>query len=190
VLNRMLEMPPERRADSSIAGLFADPSRLQPERRAEAIAEVIRRDGLGYSVDVLLASTRSLLAEYTRPGPGSLWHDAAKVTAPTLLIHGSHDRLVMPTMAVRAARTFPNCRVVLLPRVGHVAMMERPVEVAAEMREFLHRAYQQQAAASTAQLETAQPETAQPETAQSETGLVQPDGGRSRTALLRPQHGC
>jgi len=173
LLNRMLEMPPERRADTSIAGLFADPSRLQPERRAEVIAEVIRRDSLGYSVDVLLASTRSLLAEYTRPGSGSLWHDAAKVTAPTLLIHGSHDRLVMPTMAVRAARTFPNCRVVLLPRVGHVAMMERPAQVAAELREFLHWA---QATAA--------------DTAQPETGVVQPDGGRSRSGLLRPQHGC
>lgn len=181
VLNRMLEMPPERRADSSIADLFADPSRLQPERRAEAIAEVIRRDGLGYSVDVLLASTRSLLAEYTRPGSGSLWHDAANVTAPTLLIHGSHDRLVMPTMAVRAARTFPNCRVVLLPRVGHVAMMERPAQVAAEMREFLHWAGQQDAATA---------DTAHGETAPPETGVVQPDGGRGRTGLLRPQHGC
>jgi pimeloyl-ACP methyl ester carboxylesterase len=191
VLNRMLEMPPERRADSSIAGLFADPSRLQPERRAEAIAEVIRRDSLGYSVDVLLASTRSLLAEYTRPGSGSLWHDAEKVTAPTLLIHGSHDRLVMPTMAVRAARTFPNCRVVLLPRVGHVAMMERPGQVAAEMREFLHWARPRQAAAGNpAETSTVQPSTVQPNTVQSETGVAQLDGGRGRTGLLRPQHGC
>jgi len=180
LLNRMLEMPPERRADTSIAGLFADPSRLLPERRAEAIAEVIRRDGLGYSVDVLLASTRSLLAEYTRPGSGSLWHDAARVTAPTLLIHGSHDRLVMPTMAVRAARTFPNCRVVLLPRVGHVAMMERPATVAAELREFLHRARQQAAAANTVQSDPAA----------QEAGAAQPDGARNRTGLLRPQHGC
>jgi pimeloyl-ACP methyl ester carboxylesterase len=181
LLNRMLDMPPERRADTSIAGLFADPSRLQPERRAEAIAEVIRRDGLGYSVDVLLASTRSLLAEYTRPGSGSLWHDAARVTAPTLLIHGSHDRLVMPTMAVRAARTFPNCRVVLLPRVGHVAMMERPATVAAEMREFLHRARQQLAAAAS---------SVQFDPAAQEAGAAQPDGARNRTGLLRPQHGC
>ena len=62
------------------------------------------------------------------------------MTAPTLLIHGSHDRLVNPGMAGRAARTFPNCRVIVLPRIGHVAMMERPEEVAAEMRDFLRRA--------------------------------------------------
>jgi pimeloyl-ACP methyl ester carboxylesterase len=137
LLTKMQTLPPERRADTSISELYVDPARLVPERRAEAIAEVIRRDGLGYSVDALLRSARSLVTEYTRPGPASLWGDAAKVNVPTLLIHGSHDRLVNPGMAGRAARTFPNCRVVVLPRIGHVAMMERPDLVATEMRYFL-----------------------------------------------------
>jgi pimeloyl-ACP methyl ester carboxylesterase len=140
LVNKMQAIPPERRTETSIAELYVDPNRILPERRAEAIAELIRRDGLGYSVDALLGSARSLLTEYTRPGPGSLWADAARVAAPTLLIHGSHDRLVNPGMSGRAARTFPNCRVIVLPRIGHVAMMERPDEVAAEMRDFLRRA--------------------------------------------------
>jgi pimeloyl-ACP methyl ester carboxylesterase len=59
------------------------------------------------------------------------------VTAPTLIIHGSHDRLVSPAMSGKAARAFRYGRVVVLPRIGHVAMMERPDLVAAEMREFL-----------------------------------------------------
>ena len=104
-------MPPERRTDTSVSELYADPSRMRPERRAEAIAEVIRRDRLGYAADVLLGSTRALVAEYTRPGPASLWHDAALVTAPTLVIYGSHDRLVSPALAARAARTFRYGRV-------------------------------------------------------------------------------
>jgi pimeloyl-ACP methyl ester carboxylesterase len=140
LVTKMQTIPPERRAQTSAAELYVDPDRIQPERRAEAIEEMIRRDGLGYSVDALLFSARSLLTEYTRPGPASLWADAARVTAPTLLIHGSHDRLVNPGMSGRAARTFPNCRVIVLPRIGHVAMMERPEEVAAEMRDFLRRA--------------------------------------------------
>jgi pimeloyl-ACP methyl ester carboxylesterase len=139
LLTKMQSIPPERRADTSIAELYVDPARLQPERRAEAIAEVIRRDALGYAVDALHGSARSLLTEYARPGPGSLWADAARVTAPTLLIHGSHDRLVNPAMSGRAARTFPDCRVIVLPRVGHVAMMELPDLTAAEVREFLRR---------------------------------------------------
>ena len=138
--NKMLALPAADRTDRSTTELYADPGRLAPQRRDEAIAEVIRRDGLPYSLDALLGSGRALVGEYTRPGPRSLWHDAALVTAPTLIIHGSHDRLVNPSTAGRAARTFPNCRVVVLPRVGHVAMMERPDLVAHELREFLHGA--------------------------------------------------
>src|SRR6266481_9790042 len=135
LLSRMVVMPPEQRADASIAELYAEPGRLAPERRAEAIDEVKRRDTLDYSIDALLGSAKALVAEYARPGPGSLWHDASLVTAPTLVIHGSHDRLVNPALAGRAARTFRNCRAVVLPRTGHVAMMERPDVVAREMRE-------------------------------------------------------
>jgi pimeloyl-ACP methyl ester carboxylesterase len=137
VMKRMLAVPPERRTDMTIGDLFADPTRMRPERRAEAVSEVIRRDGLGYATEVLLGSTRAVVTEYLRKGPMSLWRDAARVTAPTLVIHGSHDRLVNPATAARAARTFKSCRVLVLPRIGHVAMMERPDLVAAEMREFL-----------------------------------------------------
>lgn len=140
LLTRLQAVPPERRTDTAIAELYMDPARLQPQRRAEAIAEVIRRDALAHSADALLGSARSLLTEYARPGPFSLWADAARVTAPTLLIYGSHDRLVNPATAGRAARTFPDCRVIVLARTGHVAMMERPDLVAAEMRQFLRAA--------------------------------------------------
>jgi pimeloyl-ACP methyl ester carboxylesterase len=137
IMDRMLQLPAEKRTDMTIGDLYADPSLMEPERRAEAISEVVRRDGLGYASDVLLNSGRALVAEYMRRGPGSLWWDAARVAAPALVIHGSHDRLVNPSTAGRAARTFRWCRVVVLPRLGHVAMMERPDLVAAEMREFL-----------------------------------------------------
>ena len=137
VLKRYQTLPPERRADMTINDLFADPSLLHRDRRAEAVAEVIRRDGLAYAHDALLRSGRALVAEYTRSGPGSLWRDAARVTAPTLVIHGSHDRLVNPATAARAARSFRYGRAVVLPRIGHVAMMERPDLVAAEMQDFI-----------------------------------------------------
>jgi pimeloyl-ACP methyl ester carboxylesterase len=137
LLRRLQQIPPERRTEMTINDLYADPSLLPSERRAEAIAEVIRRDGLDYAGDALLRSGRALVTEYTRSGPGSLWRDAARVTAPTLVIHGSHDRLVNPSTAGRAARSFRYGRVVVLPRIGHVAMMERPDLVAAEMQEFI-----------------------------------------------------
>lgn len=140
LLTKMLEMPPAKRADTSVAELYADPGRLPPGRREEAIAEIIRRDRLDYAVEAMLGSTKALVAEYAKPGPAPLWRDAARVTAPTLILHGSHDRLVNPASAGRAARTFRHGRVVVLPRIGHVAMMERPDLVAAEIREFLRTA--------------------------------------------------
>jgi pimeloyl-ACP methyl ester carboxylesterase len=137
IMSKMQQLPAAKRTDMTYMDLYADPRLLPPERRAEAIAEVMRRDGLAHAVDALIESGRALVSAYMRRGPGSLWRDAALVAAPTLVVHGSHDRLVNPVTAARAARTFRNCRVVVLPRIGHVAMMERPDLFAAEMRDFL-----------------------------------------------------
>jgi pimeloyl-ACP methyl ester carboxylesterase len=137
IMTKMQQLPADKRTDMTYLDLYANPRLLPPERRAEAIAEVTRRDGLAYAKEALIESGRALVGEYMRRGPGSLWRDAALVAAPTLVVHGSHDRLVNPVTAARAARTFRNCRVVVLPRIGHVAMMERPDLVAAEMRDFL-----------------------------------------------------
>lgn len=132
-----LRMSAQDRASVLIRDVYADPDRLHPKRRAEEIAEMTRREGLGYSDAALVAAARGLVAEYFRQGPRSLWRDAVRVTAPTLVIYGSHDKLVRPSMAAGAARVFSGARVVLLPRTGHVAMMERPGLVANEMRGLL-----------------------------------------------------
>jgi pimeloyl-ACP methyl ester carboxylesterase len=137
LLTRAQRISAEDRASMVIRDVYADPSLVHAKRRAEEVDELIRRDGLGYAEDVLLATARGLVAEYVRRGPRALWRDAVRVTAPTLVIYGSHDRLVRPAMAALAARAFRNARVVVLPRIGHVAMMERPGLVAKEMRGML-----------------------------------------------------
>jgi pimeloyl-ACP methyl ester carboxylesterase len=120
----------------SLRDVYADPTLVHPKRLAEETAELERRDALGYAGEVLLGAGRGLVSEYLRRGPRSLWNDAARVTAPTLVIYGSHDRLVRPAMAAPAARAFRGARVVVLSRTGHVAMMEHPGLVAKEMREL------------------------------------------------------
>ena len=47
--------------------------------------------------------------------------------------YGSRDRLVDARMAGRAARQFRDARIVVMPRTGHVAHMEHPEAVAAEI---------------------------------------------------------
>jgi pimeloyl-ACP methyl ester carboxylesterase len=137
LIDRMSRHPASGRTDMSIRELFYDPGAMHPLRRDEEIAELARRDGLGYAPTALVRSARSLVAEYFKVGRRSLWRDAEAVTAPTLVLHGSGDRLVNPVMAVKAARSFRSGRVVVLPAVGHVAMMERPAAVADEIGLFL-----------------------------------------------------
>lgn len=137
LMKSIQKLPASDRSARTIRDVYADPGLMHELRRSAEAAELARRDDLGYASEVLLGSARSLVAEYLRWGPGSLWRDAARVTAPALIIHGSHDRLVNPAMAGKAARVFRNSRVVVLPRIGHVAMMERPDLVAAEMRAML-----------------------------------------------------
>ncbi|HEY2549352.1 MAG TPA: alpha/beta hydrolase [Streptosporangiaceae bacterium] len=137
LMTKFQRLPAEVRSSRTIRDVFGDPSLMHPQRRTEEAAELIRRDQLSYAAAVFVGSARSLVAEYTRVGRGTLWRDAARVAAPALVIHGSHDRLVHPAMAGRAARAFRSGRAVVLPGVGHVAMMERPDLVAGEMRTLL-----------------------------------------------------
>ena len=79
-------------------------------------------------------------ARRSRPRPLSLWRAAERVQAPTLVLFGSHDRLVSPALAVPAARAFKNAQVEVLPHIGHIGQMERPDLVAARFREMVDRA--------------------------------------------------
>ncbi|MEU4329407.1 alpha/beta fold hydrolase [Nonomuraea dietziae] len=137
VADRLRFLPPEQRINASFAMCYADASLVHPSRLREAVEELRRRDGLPYAGRALIGSTRGIVAEYLRLGEQNLWRQAARVTAPTLVIHGRRDRLVRPATARRALRTFPQVRLVLLRNAGHVAQMEVPAAVAAEARRLI-----------------------------------------------------
>lgn len=136
-IRRAAKFPARQRVAATLHDVYYDDSVVHPARLAAETAEVERQDELGYAGTVLLQSARGVIGEYFRRGPATLWREATQVRAPALVTYGSHDRLVDPRMAGRAARAFPDARVVVLQRVGHVAMMERPADVAAEMRLML-----------------------------------------------------
>lgn len=139
-VGRLVHLPPERRIRATMAMCYADSGRVHPLRLEDAVTELRRRDALPYAAPALLRSARALVNEYFRRGDESLWRLAARVTAPTLVIHGRRDRLVDPRMAARAGRTFPDVRLVLLPDAGHVAQMEYPEVVARHMRHLIRDA--------------------------------------------------
>jgi pimeloyl-ACP methyl ester carboxylesterase len=125
--------PPERRVAGVIATCYSNPGLYPQARFAAEVAELNRRDTFEYAAAALVGSARALSAEFLRQGRHSPWRDAARVTAPTLVIYGQQDRLVDPRAAGRAAHRFSDARVVVLPRTGHVAQMEHPALVAAEI---------------------------------------------------------
>jgi pimeloyl-ACP methyl ester carboxylesterase len=137
---RWARVPPENRVAGVYSTCYYDPAVLHPDRFAQEVAALRRRDELGYGVASLVGAARTLVAETLAPRPLSLWRAAERVEAPTLVLFGSHDRLVSPALAVPAARTFKNAHVEVLPRIGHIGQMERPDLVAARFREMVDKA--------------------------------------------------
>jgi pimeloyl-ACP methyl ester carboxylesterase len=127
----------ERRTREVLALCYGDPARVDPEGFAAAVEEYQRRLGLPYFWDVMARSARGVVDAYTLGGQHSLWRQAQRVLAPTLLVYGGRDRLVSFRMARRASLAFRDSRLLTLPEAGHVAMMEYPEAVAHAFRELL-----------------------------------------------------
>jgi pimeloyl-ACP methyl ester carboxylesterase len=149
LIRRYQVLPPERRVADVINTCYSDPGSYPKARFATEVTELTRRDSLNYAASALLGSVRGLTAEFLRKGRRSAWRDAARITVPTLVIYGSHDRLVDPRAAGRAAHALCDARIVVLPRTGHVAHMEHPHQVAAEIGVLLASAGEDAAAGRT-----------------------------------------
>ncbi len=127
---RLATRTPEQRARAVLELCYGDPSAVPRQRMAEAVEEMARRMALTHTQDAFTASLRGLIRTYLARGDRSPWAAAARVQAPTLLVWGDRDRLVDVAVAPRAAQTYPDVRLLVLPGVGHVAQMERPETVA------------------------------------------------------------
>jgi pimeloyl-ACP methyl ester carboxylesterase len=112
---------------------FADPGSVPPHRVAEAVDEIRERAGLPWAGPSLTRTTGELLRSWVDPRADSLWTLLEAVMAPGLVVWGSEDRLVSVRKAPRTARTLQRGRLLVLPRTGHVAQMERPHVVARAM---------------------------------------------------------
>jgi pimeloyl-ACP methyl ester carboxylesterase len=139
LLRQVQALPPESRVADVITTCYSNPGLFPQARFAAEVAELTHRDSLDYATAALVGSIRTLTAETLRVGRKRAWRDVARVTAPALVIYGSRDRLVDPRNAGRAAHAFCDGRIVVLPHTGHVAHMERPGMVAAEISVLLGR---------------------------------------------------
>ncbi|MER7010905.1 alpha/beta fold hydrolase [Saccharopolyspora sp. NPDC000359] len=109
---------------------FADPGLVPPHRFAEAVAEFEEREGLAWAGPALGRTTVELVRSWLVPPARSLWRRLPEVSAPTLVVWGAEDRVVSVRKAPRTALLIPRGKLLVLPRTGHVAQMERPRIVA------------------------------------------------------------
>ena len=130
VERRMAAMGPDARARGLIESCFADPARVPPNRLAEAVQDVRERQDLPWVHDAFTRSLRGLIRHYVSVGRQSPWSQMARISAPTLVVWGTEDKLVDVGLAPRVARTVAGARLLVLPDAGHVAQIEDPITTA------------------------------------------------------------
>ncbi|MEU8640236.1 alpha/beta fold hydrolase [Amycolatopsis sp. NPDC048633] len=127
---QLAALGPRERAAQVIKLCFADPSRFPDSRLDELAEEHGARAGFTWAAPAMARSTFAIFRAWSTLGKASLWSSAPRVQAPTLVVWGREDRIISVRRAVRTARAIPKARLLVLPRTGHVAQMERPIVVA------------------------------------------------------------
>ncbi len=130
VRRALAAMPPRERAKQLVRLCFADPASVSEVRMAEVEQEFAERATMAWAGRALMMSSAGLFKAWLVPRSRSMWALASKLTMPTLVVWGTEDRLVTVRKAPRIAALLPNARLLVLPRTGHVAQMERPRTVA------------------------------------------------------------
>jgi pimeloyl-ACP methyl ester carboxylesterase len=124
-MKRMRLLPDEARARGTIKLCFFDDTRFPERRMQEAIQEAGRRRELPWTDAAMLRSLRGLVRSHSFGGRAG-WAKIRSIRVPTLVLWGDHDRLVAPDLAPLVADAIADARLLVLPDIGHVAMMEDP----------------------------------------------------------------
>jgi pimeloyl-ACP methyl ester carboxylesterase len=123
---RIGTITPEESVRAMVRMCFGNPARVPPERLEQAVQEMRERADQPWADRALTRSMRGLITSYLKVGAANAWRAARSLTTPTLVVWGSRDRLVDPALAPRLADVVPDCRLLVLEGVGHVAMLEAP----------------------------------------------------------------
>ncbi len=132
---RLRQLGPERIVEQSLAFVSADASRVDP-KVVEAHVQLTReRSSLGpQNSRAFLQASRSIALRLADP---RFWNRVKRVTAPTLVIHGSLDQVIPLAAARELVRRRPDWTLTVLEGVGHVPMMETPKEFLSVLYEWL-----------------------------------------------------
>lgn len=115
---------PEGLVARAFSLVTADPSRLDPDvvdahlKLTQERARLGRQNGRAF-----VQATRSIGLRMADP---RFWAKVAAVSCPTLVIHGSLDRLIPLAAARELRKRRPDWDLAVLEGVGHVPMLETP----------------------------------------------------------------
>lgn len=125
LLDRQLrDLSPEALVERALELVCADPSRVDPAVIEAHVRLTRERKHLGrQNARAFVQASRSIGLRMADP---RFWTRLAVVRAPTLVIHGSLDRLIPVAAARDMARRRTDWRLEILEGVGHVPMMETP----------------------------------------------------------------
>lgn len=129
------------------AALFL-PADLEPGERARQALALMTHDGFtdanpeASSVAAAHAERHPMSAgSFRRQFTAIRAHDAtpdlARITAPTLVLHGEHDHLIPLPNAERLAAGLPGAALRVYSQTGHMPHLERPAAFLHDLRGFL-----------------------------------------------------
>lgn len=124
-LRRMSAVPVEQRVRATINLCMFRPERYPQRRFDEDVAEARRRAELPDAATAMLRATRGLVVSQLLHRR-RVWEALRRISVPTLVLWGREDRLVAPDLARVVAARVARARLLEVPDVGHVPMMEMP----------------------------------------------------------------
>jgi pimeloyl-ACP methyl ester carboxylesterase len=128
ILDRRLRIvDAEELVKRTLAIVCADASRVDPAVVAAHIQLTRERQHLGrQNARSFVQASRSIGLRMADP---RFWTRVSRVTAPTLVIHGSEDRVIPLAAARELVRRRPDWKLDVIEGAGHVPMMETPGEL-------------------------------------------------------------
>ena len=113
---------------ADVRGAVARLTQFGPDAPQHVVDHVVRL-AQNASSDVWTDGLSSLMEMDLR-------HAVPLVTVPALVVVGEHDRVTPPASAVGLTGALTDARLVVLEGAGHMAMLERPIELDREIRLF------------------------------------------------------
>ena len=129
------ERTPEEEVDDTLELVLSDGAPIDPLYRAAAIEMARARREMEWAVPSFTDAARSIAVELASARRfRKLLH---QVSQPTLLIHGTEDRVVPPISAEWAARERPDWDYEMIQGMGHTPQIEDPRRFATLVEEWL-----------------------------------------------------